>query len=227
MAKKLSPNNVERFVVNGLVEGNRRYYKLSGGEYLTDRGVESFLAYFVAQPFQKFFSAKDTCILLEVSRGEFAKNYIREMKLSGPPASGSRFDIVLLRKSGKDGLERDAFGVIELKREDPEEYPRGYRKDIKRLASIVGDCRTNKDFQFGCFAGVVCEKREDNGLIEKQRSRWTAFMTRAAKQMGIKVRIFSPLNRQYEFDKSKRNGKVRSGYWRIEVIGCVFYPPAK
>ena len=172
----------------------------------------------------KDFSAKKSCILLEVSRNDFMKKYIRGTKLSGRHSPGGRFDIVVLGKADQDGLDRDAIGVIELKREDPEWG--GYKKDIKRLALIVRDCQTNKEFQFGCFAGIVCEKQEDKDkvLIEKLRSRWAKFMTMAAKQMGIKVRIFSSLDRPFKFDKFKGdNGKILSGYWRIDVIGCVFY----
>jgi hypothetical protein len=62
MLKKIKPNQIERFVAEGLVEGNQRYRDLSDGEYVTDRGVEAFLAYFVAQPFQRFFSAKKSCV---------------------------------------------------------------------------------------------------------------------------------------------------------------------
>lgn len=54
MFKQIKPIQVERLVGGGLIEGNQRYNKLSGGEHVTDRGVESFLAYFVAQPFQDF-----------------------------------------------------------------------------------------------------------------------------------------------------------------------------
>ena len=184
MFKQIKPNQVERFVGAGLVKGNQRYHKLSG-EYVTDRGVESFLAYFVAQPFRRFFSAKKSCVLLEVSRSELEKKYVGATKLSRRFSPRGRFDIVFLGKAGQDGLDHAAIGIIELKREQG--YASGYEKDIKRLASIVGDFRTNKMFQFGCFAGVVSEKRKDKGSIEKQRSEWTAFMKSTAKQSRIKV----------------------------------------
>jgi hypothetical protein len=222
MFKQIKPIQVERFVGGGLVEGNTRYHKLSG-EYVTDRGVESFLAYFVAQRFKRFFSPKKTCIRLEVSQSQLEKYYIGATKLSRRFSQRGRFDIVVLGKAGEDGLDLSAIGIIELKREQG--YPGGYKKDIKRLASIVRDCRTNEKFQFGCFAGVQCEEQgtKHGEQIKKERSLWTSFMQRTADQMDIQVKPFSPLNDRFKPDKINDNGKPYSSKWRIDVIGCVFY----
>lgn len=219
MIKEIEPDTVEKFVVSGFKEANERYCELSGGEWITTRGVESFLAYFVARPFARFFSSKKVSILLEVSKAQLEKNYLRQLRLSGGGDGRSRFDLVLLER---DGLYRHAVGVIELKREDPEIYPSGYSKDIKRMAAIVGDCQNLPSFQFSCFAGFVSE-RKGKKRIENLRASWGRLMRDEADRNNVKVKRFDRLKTPFESDEYLYNGKPCKDSKRYGIIGCVFY----
>lgn len=237
MGKRITPGLVEKYLTIALKRANKTYCKLSGGEWVSQRGVESFLAYFVAQPFQKFFSSSKACVLLEVSQKDLYDKYLpgvkspRKRKSKG--WSSNRFDVVVLRK---DGLKRSALGVVELKRD---EFGSGWEKDIKRLASIVMHCRktkrTNTEFQFGCFAAFVAEESNNDKKVNewikmRLKDRWRPFMAATAKRNGIKVRVFKPFEPSFSSDfepykwlDHKKNKYVQEGQFRYGVIGCVFY----
>ncbi|HZT26197.1 MAG TPA: hypothetical protein VFA57_10880 [Pseudolabrys sp.] len=208
--KKIRPEQAENFVINALKRANRVYCKLSGGEWVTGRGVESFLGYFVAQPFLKFYRSKDVFVTLEATQSEFKKEFAPKLRW-GKKKSRGRFDIVLWSKRG---TKKYALAVIELKREH-HSYG-GYKKDIKRVASVVADCqKAGAGLQFGCFAACVSEYKGDEWISRDLKRDWKPLMKREAKRKKIKVRVFQPVLGLFQDWEDARV--------RFSVLGCVFF----
>src|ERR1700688_4519068 len=111
---RLSVSQIKKVLLTSIQEANKHYYKMSGGEWITDRGVESFLAYHVSKAFKDLVRSQGH-VMVEISMKELFQKLQKNGTLRGRKNPhfklGNRIDVVVTDKS------HEPFGVIELKRD--------------------------------------------------------------------------------------------------------------
>lgn len=214
----LSAAEVERCVVSGVKAANAAYEKISN-EWVSDRGVESLVAYFVARQLHREFSKKGRVnVVLEASIREMEKHYLEKRKIKGFRgrylSPRNRIDITLLRRiSAQDW---NALGFIELKRNCDFD---GWKNDVKRVAAIVHRCGGG-DLQFGCFAAFGHERQGKGEWLVATEKDVLRFM-RAEKTKWSNIRLV-PFRRRLskwvisDFDGHRCRYSIFGGVYTFE-----------
>jgi hypothetical protein len=202
------PLMIERTLISSIKYANSEYARLTGGdEWISDRGVESYLAYFVGREFKKLASPLGGKIFLEVSIASLEDDGFRGKKILGRRGRHlnrkNRIDVVLANKKSKP------IGVIELKRDQL--WSSGWKSDIDRIASLVA--RT--PVRFGAF-GLFLSEREESGHICGSLNDLENYVELKQKKLSGKLRLrkFKTYCSRYATFHERR--------WRFAVAGCMY-----
>ena len=203
---RFNPNEIQEAIVSSIKEANREYSRLTGNvEWITDRGVESFLAYFVGRKLKKLVGDSRGNVFIEVSMKEL-KEHLKGRKIIGRPGkhffAGNRVDVVMTDKNFH------VVGVVELKRND---FISGWKRDIERVAAVV----RRAGVKFGCFA-VFLSEDEGSPCIQQSLDLVNGHARKVCKSslVRIKLKRFKPF-----YSKSKRFDGVA---WRYAISLTMF-----
>tara|TARA_R100000365_G_C2728046_1_gene58892 strand:- start:425 stop:952 length:528 start_codon:yes stop_codon:yes gene_type:complete len=129
------------------------------GEWIDERGVESFMSGYVAQRIKENLIIDPSWVLFEVSFKEFFELYCsRFVGNQGIFAeSRSRFDLVALDE------DEQAFGVVELKRS---RWSSAWDRDVQRVKAFSRRSAGQADVNFGAFAAFVSESEGERNILE-------------------------------------------------------------
>jgi hypothetical protein len=135
-----------------ILEANAHYEMLTGGEWLSDRGVESIVAYHVSKAIKDVLP-KSHYVIPEVTVNQIEKKLSVSLKgrRSTHFRKGNRIDVVLTNNANKP------FGVVELKRD---RFTSIWKKDADRVVYLV---KTLDHIKIGAFAVFIGEKERQSG----------------------------------------------------------------
>jgi hypothetical protein len=143
----ISAKQLKSVLECSIVEANTHYEMLTGGEWLSDRGVESIVAYHVSKAIKDVLP-KNQYVVPEVTVNQIEKKL--SVSLKGRRSihfrKGNRIDVVLTNSAGKP------FGVIELKRD---RFTSTWKKDADRVVYLL---KTLDDIRIGAFAVFIGER---------------------------------------------------------------------
>jgi hypothetical protein len=204
---RLSVSQIRNALLTSMSEANEHYSKMTGGEWITERGVESFLAYYVSNAFKNLMGS-DGYVTVEMSMKEL-RNAL-ENKKDSHFKSGERIDVVVTDNSHKP------FGVVELKRD---EFVGNWEKDADRILAIMRDF---SEIEFGAFAVFMSEGRDEAWLDEKLQDIRDHVKER--KKGAIGSVVFTHFEKTSSWIDGAWNGESWSG--RYSVAGVILSRPA-
>jgi hypothetical protein len=208
-----TPRQIEDCIVRAIKSANRAYENLSGGEWVSQRGVESFVAYFVATALAKNFVPRERyAVLMEVSINELERKYVHGKPLRGRRGKGrykgNRVDIVVIERIDE---KWHAVGLVELKRN---EFFSQWGSDVKRVSGLIRRYGPSSYLQWGCFAAFACESRAKPWICRAWKEEWRPFLKKQSD--GLNCHLIKPANtkfKRYEGDDDA---------WRFEIVGGVY-----
>lgn len=192
---------VKHCVINGLSKANYEYEYLSGGEWLNERGVESFGVANVAREIRSNLHIDPSRVILEMSFREFNEKFVRSRGAPGLFSNQkSRMDITVI-----DHDER-LIGVVEVKTYTKESQ---WSKDISRVEAVSRRYSQRNKLAFGCFVGFVSEKKGDDSI---------------QKAFDLVKNLSSERNSDPNmiFQRSRYHDLGAVGEWRYGIVGSVF-----
>lgn len=151
----LSVAQIKKVLLTSICEANDYYYQMSGGEWITDRGVESFLAYHVSRAFKTRVGSRGH-VMVEISMRELL-DQVGSLKGRSNLhfKAGNRIDVVITDRS------HQPIGVVELKRNV---FTKHWLRDADRISTIM---RRLPRVRFGAFAVLMAESKGDTWLNEQ------------------------------------------------------------
>ena len=188
-------------VINGISRANNDYFNMSG-EWVSDRGVESFVSSYVAKDIRSNIILNSGRVLLEVSVKDALENYAQRYGSDRNKFSNlrQRFDIVVLNKND------ELYGVVEIKRD---KYYGNWKKDVERVSEVVRYLQSGQGKVFGCFAGFVVEEDGEDEIEE-------VFSMLRKCCLGLKQKEDTLFRLVSDYQK------IEGDKWRFGILGCLF-----
>jgi hypothetical protein len=164
----ISAKRLKEVLERSVVDANQHYEMLTGGEWMSERGVESVMAYHVgkaikeALPNSHFVIPEGT--IKQIENG--STNAPLKGRRSNHLKKGNRIDIVLTNNS------YTPFGVIELKRD---RFTYNWKRDADRVVYLMRAFDCIKIGAFAVFIGEE-ERKSRKSFIDDNMPDVTAYL---------------------------------------------------
>lgn len=199
---------LEKGILEGFNNANRLYERLSGGEWLNDRGMESFVGSHLAQALSGNRYFGDNCsFYLEMSGGEFRRDCAKGKNPRGARGRSlrirGRMDLVITKK--EENYHYAPLAVVENK-----VYLtfKSWEDDLKRVSGYV----SRYNVPFGVFAAFVTDKNDDGNIAACRKE----VLTMSSKRSGVSAWQFNHKPTAWKkFDNDKH---------RWALAGAIFTP---
>jgi hypothetical protein len=209
----ISAKQLKKVLEHSIVEANAEYEILTGGEWLSDRGVESVVAYHVSMAVKNVLP-KNHHVIPEGSVRQIQNGGLG-VTLKGRKSThlraGNRIDIVLTNNAYKP------FGVIELKRD---RFTRNWKKDADRIVYLI---KKLDYIRIGAFAVFIAEKERKSGksFIGDNMPDVTAYLKALRNELQDRKIQCVELGRVTGGVRRITSGKPLEGLYRHAVAGFV------
>jgi hypothetical protein len=209
----ISAKQLKSVLECSILDANVHYEMLTGGEWLSDRGVESVVAYHVSKAIKEILP-KSQYVILEGTVKQIEEGGLG-VPLKGRRSihfrKGNRIDVVLTNNVYKP------FGVIELKRD---RFTSNWKKDADRVVYLM---RRLDYIKIGAFAVFIGEQERKSGksFIDDNMPDVTAYLNALNDEFRDRKIHCVELNRVTGNVKRMLSGKPSKGLHRHAVAGFV------
>ena len=198
----IKKSEITETLLRATMKANRQYENMSGGSWLCDYGVESFMVSSLATETVKTFRTHYATGKVTIEEPVYnCKEFCCAKRKPGPRKAAmrewGRVDLALW-KDGKDG--EHLIGTIEAKRDWSTDQA---AKDISRLRELVeeyGKLRNGK-LQYAAFVTFLSTTDDSEGSkMEKLKARISKWVAENQSKYGKMRLSFAPRGQWLEID---------------------------